>query len=129
MDCVAPCETNAATKIGGKWSAKAFALALQYESAEDRTGADYIFGAGTWNINKNNALILTAGQQTRKTVGAAPSNDSMGYALAYNHNMSKMTNVYVGYGAVSNDLDYNAAAAQNQTGDWSMLTAGMRVKF
>ena len=128
----ANCTTEAATKIGGKWTAKAFDLSLQYEAAEDRTGSDFIFGAGTWKINKNNQLILTAGQQTRKTVAGAVSNDSMGYALAYNHNLSKMTNVYVGYGAVDNDLDYSAvaeAASPLSSGAYSMLTAGMRVKF
>ena len=116
----APCTTEAATKIGGKWSGKHFAVALQYEDAEDRTGSDFIFGAGTWNINKNNALILTAGQRTEKEVAGVIANDSTGYALAYNHKMSKMTNVYVGYGALSQDLDNT---------DESMLTAGIRKKF
>ena len=126
------CTTEAATKIGGQFSNKHVQASLQYEAAEDRTGSDFIFAAGTWKINKNNQLILTAGQQTRKVVSGAASNDSMGYALAYNHNLSKMTNVYVGYGAVSNDLNYDAAVEANDplsTGDYSMLTAGMRVKF
>ena len=54
-----------------------------------------------------------------EAAGAA-SQDTTGYALAYDHKMSKMTNVYVGYGANSSDVD---------GADVSMLTAGMRVKF
>ena len=117
LDCTSPaCETESAVKIGGKFSAKAFAVALQYEAAEDRTGSDFIFGAGTWNINKNNALILTAGQKSAK----ADNRDTTGVAVAYNHKMSKMTNVYVGYGAKSADQDLK---------DESMLTFGLRKKF
>jgi predicted porin len=118
------CTTEAATKIGGKWSGKHFAVALQYEDAQDRTGSDYTFAAGTWNINKNNALILTAGMQDREEAVVAgvtsPDNDSTGVAVAYNHKMSKMTNLYVGYGLRSEDRD---------KADESMLTAGIRKKF
>ena len=60
----APCKTEAATKVGGKWSTDAFSVALQYEDADKRTGnaagvggANYTFLAGTYNINANNALI------------------------------------------------------------------------
>jgi len=52
------------------------------------------------------------------------SADTDGYAIAYDRKLSKMTNVYVGYGAKSNDLSY-----ANGGGDESMMTAGMRVKF
>ena len=56
------------------------------------------------------------------TVGGvtAPDDDSTGVALAYNHKMSKMTNVYVGYGTRSEDRDNS---------DESMLTFGIRKKF
>ncbi len=121
------CKTEAATKIGGKWSGKAFSLAAQYEDADKRTGnaagvggANYTFLAGTWNINANNALIATYGMADVKVASGASSADTDGYALAYNHKMSKMTNIYVGYGAMSSDV----AASDN-----SMLTAGLRKKF
>ena len=39
-----------------------------------------------------------------KVASGAASADTDGYALAYNHKMSKMTNVYVGYGAMSSDV-------------------------
>ncbi|MBT8120460.1 MAG: porin [Gammaproteobacteria bacterium] len=121
ITCVSPaCETEAATKVGGKFSAKAFSVAAQYESAEDRTGADYAFLAGTFNINANNAISLTYGMQDRKEASGAPDDDSTGVALLYNHKMSKMTNVYVGYGARAEDADNE---------DVSMITAGIRKKF
>ena len=114
------CSVESATKLGAKWTAKAFSLAGQYENAEDRVGANYIHLQGTWNINKNNMVGLTYGIQDRKEAAGAPDDDSTGMALAYDHKMSKMTNVYVGYGANSSDVD---------KADVSMLTAGMRVKF
>jgi predicted porin len=121
QDCVAPaCETNDATKVGAKFSAKAFDVAAQYEMAEDRAGADYIFLAGTFNVNANNALILTYGMADVKVAAGSPSADYDGIALAYNHKMSKMTNVYVGYGAKSSDV---------ANSDESMITAGIRKKF
>ena len=127
------CTTEAATKIGGKFTAKAFSVGLQYEMAADRTGADYIFAAGTWNINKNNALILTAGQSDfDEPSGVTDSFDTTGVAVAYNHKLSKMTNVYVGYGALSSDQPGDPAPQADgdvTSHDVSMLTAGMRVKF
>ena len=65
-------------------------------------------------------IALTAGQTMRYVASGAPDNDSTGVAVAYNHKMSKMTNVYVGYGTKSSDVTNE---------DASMLTAGMKVKF
>lgn len=132
-----PCTPQSATKLGGKWTAKAFSVGLQYEMAEDITapagntegigGADFIFAAGTWNINKNNALILTYGvRDVKEAANSTTSDDSTGMALAYNHKLSKMTNVYVGYGAKSSDTP---ADAERTSYDESVVTAGMRVKF
>ena len=122
LDCTSPaCETEAATKIGGKWTAKVFSLAAQYENAEDRTGANYIHTQATWNINKNNMVGLTYGIQERKVLSGLPADDSTGMAVAYNHKLSKMTNVYVGYGAKSEDDDAR--------GDASMFSLGIRKKF
>ncbi|MCK4675094.1 MAG: porin [Gammaproteobacteria bacterium] len=112
--------TQSAIKLGGKFHTKAFSVALQFEDSADRESADYIFLAGTFNINKNNMIALTYGTQERVTAAGAPSNDSTGLAVAYNHKLSKMTNVYAGYGTRSED----AAAS-----DESMLTFGIRKKF
>jgi len=124
-DSTQTCVTEAATKIGGKFTAKAFSVAAQYEMAEDRVGADYAFIAGTFNINANNMIGLTYGMQDRKEAAGDPSNDSTGLAVAYDHKMSKMTNVYVAYGMKSEDI----SIADGGNGDSSMLSAGMRVKF
>jgi predicted porin len=113
-------DSESSMKIGAKFSAKAFSIAGQFEAAEDSTSSDFIFLAGTFNINKNNMIALTAGTQTRYVASGGADDDSTGYALAYNHKMSKMTNVYVGYGARSED----AANA-----DESMLSLGIRKKF
>jgi predicted porin len=121
QDCVAPaCETNDATKVGGKWSADKFSIAAQYEMAADRTGADYMFLAGTFDFNANNSIIVTYGMQDVDEAAGVASQDTDGMALAYNHNLSKMTNVYVGYGAKSSDVDGK---------DVSMITAGIKKKF
>jgi predicted porin len=120
QDCVAPCETNDATKIGGKFDIAAFTIGAQYEMSADRAGADYGFLAGTWNINSNNAVILTYGMQDVDEPAGVASQDTTGVALAYNHNLSKMTNVYVGYGAKSSDVD---------KADESMLSFGIKKKF
>lgn len=121
LTCTAPaCTTESAAKLGGKFSAKAFSVALQYEASEDRVGADYIHAQGTFNINKNNMVGLTYGIQDRKESVNGTANDSTGIAVAYNHKLSKMTNVYVAYGARSED-------AANS--DQSMLSLGIRKKF
>jgi predicted porin len=118
--------TESAVKIGGKFSAKAFSIGLQYEAAKDVTARDYIFASGVFNINKNNGIILTAGMaDVDELSGTTQSFDSTGVALAYNHKMSKMTNVYVGYGAYSND----ASIANGGPGDNSMVTLGIKKKF
>lgn len=116
--------TDDATKFGAKYHTKAFSVALQYESAADRTasahnakdGFDYTFLAGTYNINKNNAVALTYGEAS----GDAAKTDYTGIAVMYNHKLSKLTNVYAGYGDKSSD----AANA-----DESMLTFGIKKKF
>jgi len=124
------CAMGTAIKVGGKFTAKAFDVALQYETidtADWKEDVDFIFAAGTWKINKNNALILTYGiQDSDEAAGSTTSDDSSGLALAYNHKMSKMTNVYVGYGAKSSDTPGDASRTSY---DESVVTAGMRVKF
>jgi predicted porin len=109
--------TEAATKIGGKFSADAFYVAAQYEMAEDRTGFDYVHVNGGFNIDSNNSIILTVGQAAHISNGAL---DTSSVAVAYNHNLSKMTNVYIGYGDKSSDT----AASED-----SLFTAGIKKKF
>jgi predicted porin len=108
--------TESALKLGGKFTAKAFSIGLQYETSEDYVSNDYIFASGTFNFNKNNMIALTAGQASNYGANA----DTTGLAVAYNHKLSKMTNVYVGYGAKSSDVD---------GADESMFSAGIKKKF
>jgi predicted porin len=92
--------TEAATKVGAKFDADKFFIGGQYEMAEDRTGYDYMHLNGGFNINANNAIILTYGTATHISNSLL---DTTGMALAYNHNLSKMTNVYVAYMDKSSD--------------------------
>jgi predicted porin len=98
-------------KIGGKFSGKQFWVSAQYEMAEDQTGGDYMFIGGNFDINKNNAIAATVGQQ---------SDISTGYAIGYTHKMSKQTKVYVDYSAVTDDLN---------TEGWDTLTGESYQKF
>ncbi len=139
---------ESAYKIGGKYSADKFSVALQYEAVEDfcknqgptdgvslATGAayggqggnlcgDYIFAAGTYNIDSNNVVALTLGQQDKV---------STAYALAYVHMLSKMTNMYIGFASVSEDSTGSYTLGVNETGalqdKGSVITAGLRKKF
>ena len=106
-----------ATKIGGRYKTKAFSAGLQYETAESAAGAevDRIFLSGAYNINKNNSVILTAGQ-----IDPDGGEETTGIALAYNHKLSKMTNVYIGYGDRSSDAPGV---------DEDVITAGIKKKF
>lgn len=111
-----PCTSEAATKFGAKYDGGAFTVAAQFESAEDRTGNDYTFLAGTFDIDRNNMIALTYGTAAAKASGQ----DTNGTAIAFDHKMSKQTNVYVGYGTLSSDV---------ALADESMFTAGIRKKF
>ena len=107
------------TKIGGRYKTKAFSVGAQFEMADDGAGAevDRIFLSGMYNINKNNAVILTAGQ-----IDADTADNATGIALAYNHKLSKMTNVYIGYGDRTDDDGIVG-------GDDDVITAGIKKKF
>lgn len=124
-DVTTSCSVESAYKYGGSYGTKEFFVSLQYEAADSRTGANYLFGSTYYNFNKNNQIILTAGQYRAKD--SAASSDSKGYALAYNHKMSKLTNLYVGYGVKSADKGISTGLAN--AGDESMLTMGVRKKF
>lgn len=116
-NCNGPaCSTEHAIKGGAQYKTDKFSLAAQYESAENETGADYIFVAGTYSINANNEIILTGGNANTNISNA----DTTGVAVAFNHNLSKLTNVYAGYGLSSSDAS-NA--------DLSLFTFGIKKKF
>ena len=124
-------------KIGGMWTGKAFQLSAQYEATEDQTGGDYAFANGLWNINKNNVVTVSLGQQDKI---------SSAYALAYVYKMSKLSNVYIGYGSVESDSCTTDAATnartcsyagtgyfdtngQNAADKGSVVTLGIRKSF
>ena len=121
-DVTSNCSVESAYKIGGSYQAKSFFIGLQYEAAEKRTGGDYLFGSAYYNFNKSNQIIATVGAYSANSeaVTAKTDADSLGYAVAYNHKLTKLTNAYVGYGGKSDDAP-NA--------DESMFTMGVRVKF
>jgi predicted porin len=125
------CENDATiTKIGGKWSNKAFQVGAQYESTEDQYGGDYMYLSGLWNINNKNAVTAAYGQQDKI---------SSGYSIAYVHSMSKQTNVYAGYGAVEADkcaadnsaCSYELGEKSDGTAikDNGLITFGIRKSF
>lgn len=107
--------SESATKVGGKFKAGPVTIGAQFESAEDVTGGDYMFLSANYGIDSNNEVILTAGNYAAK----AANSDSTGVAVAYNHKLSKQTNVYVGYGDRSDDVGPGE----------SNTTFGIRKKF
>jgi predicted porin len=110
-------DTESAMKVGGKFSTKAFHIGGQFESAEDVTGFDYIHVNGGFNFNKNSSIQVTVGTATHITDSAK---DTESFAVAYNHKLSKMTNVYVAYGDKSSDT----AASEDDA-----LAFGIKKKF
>lgn len=115
------CSTQSAYKVGARYRVKTFALAIQYEEAGSRTGANYLFTSGRYSINSNNQFVVTYGRASKdSSSGVTSVNSHSGYALAYNHRLSKLTNVYVGYGARSSNVANDSP---------SMFTAGFHKKF
>ena len=109
--------TEAATKAGVKFSNKAFFIGGQFETAEDLKAYNYIHVNGGWIINSNNIITATVGTASHITDDAM---DTTGLALAYDHKLSKMTDVYVAYLDKSSDT----AAIED-----SALALGIRKKF
>ncbi len=114
---------DAAMKIGGKFKMGALVIGAQYEMLDGSASAggsnnvpsalveDVFFLSADYQLNDADNVAFTFGDN-----GA----DDAGYALMYNHNLSKATNVYVGYG----DNASNSGAADNQ-----VTTFGLRHKF
>lgn len=124
-DTTTNCSVESAYKVGGSYGTKEFFVSLQYEAAENRTGGNYTFGSASYNFNKNNQIIFTAGQYSAKD--SLIDADSKGYALAYNHKMSRLANLYAGYGKKSSSESINSGLTN--AGDESMLTMGVRKRF
>lgn len=106
--------TQSATKVGGKFDGGVFTVSAQFESAEDRTGNDYTYLAGTYNIDNNNMVAVSWGQANNKNAAL----DTTGVAMAFDHKLSKLTNVYLGYGS---------RGAKTAADD--LTTLGFRKKF
>jgi len=124
-DTTTNCSIEIAYKAGGSYRTKAFFVSLQYEIADNRTGGNYIFGSTYYSFNKNNQIILSLGQYSAKDTTV--EGGSKGYALAYNHKLSKLSNIYFGYGAKAADKNINTNL--ENAGDESMFTMGVRKRF
>ncbi len=124
-DVASNCSVEIAYKAGGSYQSKSFFVSLQYEVADKRTGGNYLFGSTYYNFNRNNQIILSLGQYSAKNTDVDAK--SKGYALAYNHKMSKLSNIYVGYGKKASSKGLSSGLAN--AGDESMVTMGFRKKF
>ena len=116
-------DDESATKIGGTFKTGPVKLGVQLEQSEDLTGNDYMMVSANYAIDKNNAIYFSYGTKDDDVVAGVTTTDtgSSSFALMYNHNMSKKTNLYVGYGDRDDDV--------STSDDYSVITAGMRVKF
>jgi len=116
-------DSEAAFKVGGSFTAGAMTFGLQFESIEDvndvknvspsndsGNGGDIIFASFNYKVSDNDNIAFTFGDN---------DTDDAGYALLYNHKMSKRTNVYAGYGD-------NASMEEDDQQD---VTFGIRHKF
>jgi len=102
---------DAAMKVGGAYTMDALTVGVQYEAVEDAgVQGDTMFVSANYQMNDSDNVALTFGDN---------DTDDAGYALMYNHNMSKRTNVYAGYGD----------NASNTANDDQVITAGIRHKF
>ena len=108
---------ESAVKVGAKYSTNAFHVAAQVEDAEDLTGSNYMHLNAGYNIDKNNSIQLTYG--TKEVLNNSPA-DTSSVAVAFNHQLSKMTNVYVAFADKSSDT----AALENDA-----FAVGIKKKF
>ncbi|MDH5710248.1 MAG: porin [Gammaproteobacteria bacterium] len=115
--------SESATKVGGSFETGPVKLGIQLEMSEKLTGNDYTHISVDYTMDANNSIYLTIGQMGDIYNGTTNVSDtgSTSIAVMYDHKMSKATDLYVGYGSRDDD----AAASK----DYSVLTAGMRVKF
>lgn len=109
--------TETATKIGGKFSTDAFFVGAQFESSEDVVGYNYAHVNAGYVIDANNIITATYGTASHITDSFQ---DTAGMAVAYDHKLSKKTDVYVAYMDKSSD---------DTTVEDSAMALGLRVKF
>ena len=116
-------DSESATKVGGTFETGPVKLGIQLEQSEKLTGNDYMHITANYSMDSNNSIYFAFGQMGDDYNGTTnvSNTGSTSFALMYDHNMSKATNLYVGYGSRDDD----AAASK----DYSVVTAGMRVKF
>jgi len=116
-DSVSTNATESAMKIGGKFSAKSFFVGAQYEDAEDLTGNNYMHLNAGFLINANNIITATYGTAAHVNNGDL---DTTGMAIAYDHKLSKMTDVYAAY------MDKSSDTVAREDSAWAL---GIRKKF
>jgi len=104
--------SESASKIGGYHKFGDWKVSGQFESSKDIDGSDYWFLAGSYKLSKTDTFKFSTGNAD----GAKQSSSS---AVMYDHKIGKKTNVYVGYGSKSDDLNPND----------SIFTLGARYKF
>ena len=109
--------TETATKLGAKFSGKSFFVGGQFESTEDVVGYNYVHLNGGYLIDNNNIVTATFGNASHIDDS---TQDTAGLALAYDHKMSKATDVYVAYVSRTSDTESKEDSA---------MAAGIRVKF
>ncbi len=112
-------DSEAAIKIGGSFSTDMMTIGLQFESVEDVVGSDILFLSGDFKVSESGSVYLT--------VGDVDQLDDMGFAIMYNHDLSKRTNVYVGYG--DNASDDVVGLVIPELADEQLTTVGIRHKF
>ena len=110
-------DTETATKIGAKFSSGPMFVGAQLENAEDVVGYNYIHLNAGYAIDKNNIVTFTYGTAEHADDSEI---DTTGMALAYDHKMSKNTDVYVAY------MDKSSDASPLED---SAMALGIRVKF
>ena len=106
---------QSAVKVGGTYKMSAIKVGFQYESVQDAdvvanaasAGGDRTFLSVDYKLNSNDNVAVSFADANLKDTG---------YAVMYNHKLSKKTNTYVGYAdsAVSTD---------------NILSLGVRHKF
>jgi len=109
--------TESAIKIGGTYTMDALTLGLQHELTGDLLGEDTTFLSAAYGINDNDTVIFTFASASADVVGG---NDGAGFTLAYDHKMSKRTDVYAAY--VSEDME-------DDNVDTDVVSFGLRHKF
>ena len=95
-------------------------MGFQHEMAEDLTGNDYTMLTANYKMNDNGSILFSYGTSAHITDSTL---DSTGFALGYNHKLSKRTSMYGTY------LDKSADTAQASNKDENGFTLGLKHSF